>query len=76
MLASFSRNVLACALVLCCVLPVTTLAARQKSTSAKTLDMVSVNGAEWQEKASPAAPLLLKLQILLDRAHGNRREFR
>ena len=96
MLASFSRNVLACALVLCCALPVTSLAAqhnsspaktlnvlacalvrcsalpvtraaRHKSSPAKTLDVLSVNGAEWQDRLS--APVLLKPQILLDRAH-------
>jgi lipoprotein-anchoring transpeptidase ErfK/SrfK len=60
-------NVLACALVLCCTLPVTTLAARHKSSPAEALDVVSVNGAEWQDRLS--APVLLKLQILLDRSH-------
>ena len=57
------------ALSLCVLWPVTTLAARQKSTSAETPDMASVNGADWQEKARPTLALLIKLQVLLDRAH-------
>jgi lipoprotein-anchoring transpeptidase ErfK/SrfK len=57
------------ALSLCILWPVTTSAARQKSTSAETPDMASVNGVEWQEKARPTLPLLIKLQVLLDRAH-------
>src|SRR5262245_51380130 len=41
------------------------LAAQNKSVPAKALDVLSVNGAEWQGRLS--APVLLKLQILLDR---------
>src|SRR5262245_6102723 len=43
------------------------LAARHKSPPAKALDVLTVNGAEWQGRLS--APVLLKLQILLDRVH-------
>ena len=69
MLFRLAKTIIAFALSFCLALPVTSLAARHKSTSIKRLDMASVNGAEWQENARSSPPLIIKLQVLLDRAH-------
>src|SRR5680860_222851 len=50
------------------VLPAQSLEARQQ---AQGLTMASVNEAEWQDPVKPSASLLVKLQILLDRAHAS-----
>jgi hypothetical protein len=49
-------------------LPPTELAARQRSPS---LSLESVNDAAWQAREKPSATLLVKLQVLLDRAHAS-----
>ncbi len=49
-------------------LPASALAARQRSPS---LTLGSVNDATWQEQAKPSTALLVKLQVLLDRAHAS-----
>src|ERR1044071_8439870 len=49
-------------------LPASALAARQRSPS---LSLESVNDAEWQTQAKPSTALLVKLQVLLDRAHAS-----
>jgi peptidoglycan hydrolase-like protein with peptidoglycan-binding domain len=49
-------------------LPPTELAARQRSPS---LSLESVNDAAWQAQAKPSTTLLVKLQVLLDRAHAS-----
>jgi len=46
----------------------TTADARQRSQS---VTMASVNDSEWQARGKPSASLLVKLQILLDRAHAS-----
>ena len=62
-----SRAVWSFALALFLTLPATNLEARQQSPS---LTMASVNDAEWQ-KAKPSTSLLVKLQVLLDRAYAS-----
>jgi lipoprotein-anchoring transpeptidase ErfK/SrfK len=69
MLFRLGKTIIAFALSFSLALPVTSLAARHKPASVKALDMASVNGADWQENAHPAPPVLIKLQVLLDRAH-------
>jgi peptidoglycan hydrolase-like protein with peptidoglycan-binding domain len=49
-------------------LPAVGLEARQQPES---VTMTSVNEAEWQEEAERSPALLVKLQILLDRAHAS-----
>jgi peptidoglycan hydrolase-like protein with peptidoglycan-binding domain len=46
----------------------TSLNARQHPPS---LSLESVNEAEWQAQGKPSTPLLVKLQVLLDRAHAS-----
>lgn len=50
------------------VLPGQSLEARQQ---AQGLTMASVNEAEWQDQVKPSTSLLVKLQVLLDRAHAS-----
>jgi peptidoglycan hydrolase-like protein with peptidoglycan-binding domain len=59
-------EVLSLALVL--ALLATTVDARQRSQS---LTMASVNDSQWQARGKPSASVLVKLQILLDRAHAS-----
>jgi peptidoglycan hydrolase-like protein with peptidoglycan-binding domain len=68
MLFRLAKTIVAFALTFCLALPVTSLAARHKS-SGKALDMASVNEAEWQQEARSSPPLIIKLQVFLDRAH-------
>src|SRR4029077_3318923 len=69
MLFRLAKTIIAFTLSFCLALTATSLAARHKSTSIKRLDMASVNGTEWQENARSSPPLIIKLQVLLDRAH-------
>jgi peptidoglycan hydrolase-like protein with peptidoglycan-binding domain len=55
-------------LALVLLLPATGLAARQRSAS---ITLESVNDAGWQAQGKPSIPLLVKLQVLLDRAHAS-----
>jgi peptidoglycan hydrolase-like protein with peptidoglycan-binding domain len=55
-------------LVLVPALLATTLDARQRS---QNLTMASVNESQWQAQGKPSASLLVKLQILLDRANAS-----
>jgi peptidoglycan hydrolase-like protein with peptidoglycan-binding domain len=55
-------------LALLLALPATSLAARQRSAS---LTLEGVNDAGWQALGKASAPLLVKLQVLLDRAHAS-----
>jgi peptidoglycan hydrolase-like protein with peptidoglycan-binding domain len=55
-------------LALLLAFPATSLAARQRSAS---LTLESVNDAGWQAQGKPSIPLLVKLQVLLDRAHAS-----
>jgi peptidoglycan hydrolase-like protein with peptidoglycan-binding domain len=66
MLRPFCRT-LCILFALLLALPAIRLAARQVSPS---LTLESVNDAEWQEQ-KPSTPLLVKLQVLLDRAHAS-----
>ena len=50
------------------VLPAQNLEARQQSHGPT---MASINEAEWHDSVKPSASLLVKLQILLDRAHAS-----
>jgi peptidoglycan hydrolase-like protein with peptidoglycan-binding domain len=59
-------EVLSLALIL--ALLATTVDARQRSQS---LTMASVNDSQWQARGKPSASVLVKLQILLDRAHAS-----
>jgi hypothetical protein len=52
--------------LLALVLTLPSLEARQQSQS---LTMASVNDAEWQPQVKPSTSLLVRLQVLLDRAH-------
>jgi lipoprotein-anchoring transpeptidase ErfK/SrfK len=56
-----------CAVAVCLVIPATSIAARDKS--ADGLTMAEVNEAQWQKGGKPTSSLLVKIQILLDRAH-------
>jgi hypothetical protein len=49
-------------------IPATSFAARQRIP---TLSLETVNAAEWQGQGKPSTPLLVKLQVLLDRAHAS-----
>jgi peptidoglycan hydrolase-like protein with peptidoglycan-binding domain len=66
MFRPFKLGVLSIALVL--ALLATTVDARQRSQS---LTMASVNDSQWQAQRKPSASLLVKLQVLLDRAHAS-----
>jgi peptidoglycan hydrolase-like protein with peptidoglycan-binding domain len=55
-------------LALLLALPPTELAARQRSPS---LTVERVNDAAWEAQGKSSAPLLVKLQVLLDRAHAS-----
>jgi lipoprotein-anchoring transpeptidase ErfK/SrfK len=55
-------------LALLLALPAMALAARQRSPS---LSLESVNDAAWRARGKPSATLLVKLQVLLDRAHAS-----
>ena len=49
-------------------------AARRRASSPgapQTLSLESVNDATWRARKSRTAPILLKLQVLLDRAHAS-----
>jgi lipoprotein-anchoring transpeptidase ErfK/SrfK len=69
MLDRFSLEILRCTLALCLALPATPLAARQRPASNEGLTITSVNEAQWQNQKRPNTALLIRLQILLDRAH-------
>jgi len=62
------RPTLCISLALLLALPATGLAARQRSPS---LSLESVNDAAWQAQAKPSTTLLVKLQVLVDRAHAS-----
>jgi peptidoglycan hydrolase-like protein with peptidoglycan-binding domain len=69
MLRPFSPIYLCIPLALLLALSTTGLAARERSQS---LRLESVNDAAWQaEGQRPSTPLLVKLQVLLDRAHAS-----
>jgi peptidoglycan hydrolase-like protein with peptidoglycan-binding domain len=68
MLRPFCPTYLWIPLALLLALSTTALAARQRSQS---LSLESVNDAEWQAQAKPSTALLVKLQVLLDRAHAS-----
>ena len=55
-------------LALFLALPATELAARQRSPS---LTLESVNDAAWEAQGKSSTPSLVKLQVLLDRAHAS-----
>jgi peptidoglycan hydrolase-like protein with peptidoglycan-binding domain len=55
-------------LALLLVLPPTELAARQRSPS---LTFDTVNDAAWETQGKSSTPLVVKLQVLLDRAHAS-----
>jgi hypothetical protein len=63
----FSREVLRCTLAFCLALTATPLCARQKSD----LTVTSVNEAEWHGQRTLSPALLIKVQVLLDRAHAS-----
>jgi peptidoglycan hydrolase-like protein with peptidoglycan-binding domain len=67
MLCRLSRATMPCAVAVCLVIPATSIAARDKS--ADGLTMAEVNEAQWQKGGKPTSSLLVKIQILLDRAH-------
>ena len=67
MLCRLSRATMPCAVAVCLVIPATSIAARDKS--ADGLTMAEVNEAQWQQGGKPTSSLLVKIQILLDRAH-------
>jgi lipoprotein-anchoring transpeptidase ErfK/SrfK len=69
MLLRFLKLVAAGALSLCILLPATASTVRQRETAGEKLDIAGINAAEWQGKTKPSLPLLIKLQVLLDRAH-------
>ena len=68
MLRWYLRGVLPYSLALFLAIPVATLGARQKSQS---LTIESVNNSQWEAQVKPSASLLVKLQVLLDRAHAS-----
>src|SRR5262245_51110781 len=68
MLRPFCPKFLFISLALLLALPLTSLAARQR---APHLSLETVNAAEWQGQGKPSTPLLVKLQVLLDRAHAS-----
>ena len=62
------RPTLCISLALLLALPATGLAARQRSPS---LSLESINDAAWQAQGNPSTTLLVKLQVLLDRADAS-----
>jgi peptidoglycan hydrolase-like protein with peptidoglycan-binding domain len=68
MLRLIFSNLLCVPLALLLALPPTELAARQRSPS---LTFESVNEAAWEAQGKSSTPLLVKLQVLLDRAHAS-----
>ena len=69
MLRPFCPTYLCIPFALLLALSTTGLAARQRSQS---LSLESVNDAAWQAQGQkPSTPLLVKLQVLLDRAHAS-----
>src|SRR5689334_23896427 len=62
------RPTLCISLALLLALPATGLAARQRSPS---LTLESVNDAAWEAQRKSSKALLVKLQVLLDRAHAS-----
>jgi lipoprotein-anchoring transpeptidase ErfK/SrfK len=52
------------------LLPASAMAARKQATARQSLSMESVNDATWR-RGNLSAPLLLKLQVLLDRVHAS-----
>src|SRR6185295_8739135 len=62
------RPTLCISLALLLALPATGLAARQRSPS---LTLESVNDAAWEAQRKSSTTLLVKLQVLLDRAHAS-----
>src|SRR5690348_16001311 len=62
------RPTLCISLALLLALPATGLAARQRSPS---LTLESVNDAAWEAQRKSSTALLVKLQVLLDRAHAS-----
>jgi hypothetical protein len=62
------KGVLAYSLALFLAIPAWPLEAGEKSQS---LTIESVNEAQWQSQAKPSASLIVKLQVLLDRAHAS-----
>jgi peptidoglycan hydrolase-like protein with peptidoglycan-binding domain len=68
MLRPFCPKFLCIWLALLLGLTATGLAARQRSPS---LSLESVNDAAWQTQAKPSTQLLVKLQVLFDRAHAS-----
>ena len=65
----FMRPLLVAASLLA-LLPDAATAARKQAAAAPSLSLESVNDATWR-RGNPAAPILLKLQVLLDRAHAS-----
>ena len=68
MLRPFCPKFLFISLALLLALPPTSLAARQRGPH---LSLETVNAAEWQGQGKPSTPLLVKLQVLLHRAHAS-----
>ena len=68
MLRWFLRGVLPYSLALFLAIPVATLVARQKSQSL-TIKSIRIR-PQWEAQVKPSASLLVKLQVLLDRAHA------
>ena len=62
------RPTLCISLALLLALPATGLAARQRSPR---LTLESVNDAAWEAQGKSSTALLVKLQVLLDRAHAS-----
>src|SRR4029078_2334550 len=52
------------------LLPSSAVAARKPSAAAQSLSIESVNDATWR-RGNLSTPVLLKLQVLLDRAHAS-----
>ena len=69
MSSMFMRPLLVAASLLA-LLPDAATAARKQVGAAQSLSLESVNGATWR-RGNLAAPILLKLQVLLDRAHAS-----
>jgi hypothetical protein len=63
----FVQRVLPYTLAFFIALLATSFAARHRSPSAESLIMANVNEAQWQNE--PSTPLIVRMQILLDRAH-------
>lgn len=60
-----------CAVAVCAAVAVLIApASAQRKTAGPALSMDAVNNAEWR-RGSVSAPLLLRLQVLLDRAHAS-----